>query len=126
MNLIRITLLTSIVTTTLAGCAVPATQATSSEASEANLPLMCENDAQCQAMWRRSQVWIAENSGWKIQIATDAIIETYNPPEGSRKRFYRITRESVGGGREQIKIASGCRNPLVRRPGDTSNLKRGV
>ena len=60
--------------------------------------------------WRRAQAWIANNSRMKIQIATDAIVETYNPPTGATYFAYRLTREPVGGAKERIWIRAWCGN----------------
>jgi hypothetical protein len=73
-------------------------------------PLYCEGADECARYWRRAQVWVVTNSKWKIQTATDAVIVTHTPPSGDIYRAYQITREPLSGGREQIKIASGCAN----------------
>lgn len=91
----------------LAGCATkpPPSEA---DVAEAYAPLVCVGAQQCTEWWRRSQVWVANNSGFKIQILSDAIIETYNPPNYSLRWAFSVTREPIGEGKEQIKIAPNC------------------
>lgn len=35
--------------------------------------------AQCALMWQRVQTWVATNSRYRIQIATDSILQTFGP-----------------------------------------------
>lgn len=94
----------------LAGCASKAPIANQYDIEEAMRPLECVGAEQCTAYWRRAQVWIAQNSRMKIQIATDAIIETYNVTNYLPVYSYRVTRESKGGGAESIVINGQCGN----------------
>ena len=93
----------------LMGCATrqPPSAADQTDAYE---PLVCVGPAQCQTAWRRAQLWLVDNSHWKIQIATEVVIETYNGDPYTPFRHYVLTREPLGGDRERIKIASGCPN----------------
>lgn len=93
---------------TVAGCA---TKPVAPElAAAAAQPLYCYGVEQCALYWKRAQLWVVNNSGWKIQLATDTLIETYNPIRSSTARGYRITKEPQGNGREQIRIATACAN----------------
>lgn len=93
----------------LAGCATA--KVASPEVQAAALaPLYCDGAEQCARYWRRAQIWVTNNSRWKIQTVTDAVIVTYTPPRSEVSRGFQITREPLSEGREQIKIASACAN----------------
>lgn len=53
---------------------------------------------------------MTNNSKWKVQTATDAIIVTFTPSQSATERGFKITKEPLAGGLEQIRIASGCNN----------------
>lgn len=80
------------------------------DTQEAHAPLICDDEAACSRAWRSAQAWIATNSRWKIQTVSDAVIVTFNGDAYTPFRHFQITREPVGGGKEQIKIASACNN----------------
>ncbi len=71
-------------------------------------PLLCKGAEQCSVYWRRAQVWVARNSAMKIQTATDAMIETFNPQPNTQQRGYRVLRMPQEDGAERIMISSGC------------------
>jgi len=37
----------------------------------------CSGEADCKAKWEAAQLWVVHNAGFKIQTATDVLIETY-------------------------------------------------
>ena len=93
------------------GCAqrqVYVERPTEADRAEALKPLTCQGPGQCAEYWKRAQVWIAQNSRMKIQLATDAVIETFDPPNYPAVRGYRITRTPMADGIERISIASAC------------------
>lgn len=91
----------------LVGCASP----TEGMSEEALAPLYCTGKEQCDLYWKRAQLWVAQNSRWKIQSATDVVITTYTPTGQSADYGYQVTREPLeGDGREQIKIQPMCAN----------------
>lgn len=92
----------------LTGCANP--PSSQRDLEDAATPLLCIGAAECTLAWRSAQVWIAENSYWKIQVATDAVIQTYNGDPYTVMRRYTLTRIPIGGDREEIRIASSCAN----------------
>lgn len=89
-------------------CAAPAPDAATS--ALADEPLYCNGAEQCNLYWRRAQVWLANNSKYRIQSATDTVITTHGPSSGSIERAYQVVRMPMDAGREQITIASGCGN----------------
>ena len=72
----------------------------------------CENEQDCKEKWNAAQAWIATNCGMKIQIATDTIIETYNPTGGSTRLAARAIKEPLGDGKYRIVINVWCDNFL--------------
>jgi hypothetical protein len=45
----------------------------------ANQPITCQAGADCDAKWSRATAWIAQNSAYKVQTASDSIIQTMGP-----------------------------------------------
>ena len=75
-------------------------------------PLDCVGDDQCKLYWERAQVWVVKNSNWKIQIATDVLIQTYNA--AGTLNHYTLMREPQGGGVERITMTTGCGSTFSR------------
>jgi hypothetical protein len=81
-------------------------------------PVTC--DSGCAAQWERAQLWIAKHSRLKIQLATDVIIQTYNPPDNSAYFGFTATKEPVGGSTYRISLGVACVNLIscLTRPED--------
>ena len=94
---------------TLSGCAYRH-QASEAFAAKARQPILCEGAEQCSLYWKRAQVWLALNSELKIQVATDVVIETYYPVNGSPTYGFRIMRAPQAGKTERIMINMSCGN----------------
>lgn len=77
---------------------------------EANAPLNCHGKEQCDLYWQRSQAWIAQNSRYRIQTATDTVITTFGPLDSSADLAYQITKIPGGDGNANIIITAGCDN----------------
>ena len=108
-------LLTALVAAILMGCATRQ-QPSAADQTDAYEPLVCVGQAQCQTAWRRAQLWLVANSRWKIQIATDVVIETYNGDPYTPFRHYVLTRESLGGDRARSKSPAVARIPMGAPP----------
>jgi len=80
------------------------------DVSDATEPLVCDGPVQCQTAWRLAQLWVVTNSGLKIQLATDVVIQTYPGDQTTTLRNYTITRQPIEGQRERITFASACQN----------------
>lgn len=93
----------------VAGCATVG-EVDPAMAKEANAPLLCEGKDQCDLYWRRAQVWLASNSHYRIQSATDTVISTHGPTQHSVDRAYQIVRVPLSSKIDQITIQSGCAN----------------
>jgi len=94
----------------LAGCANITPSASAIDTAAANEPLYCEGAQQCSDYWKRAQVWVASNSTYRMQLASDSVITTFGPRNGDLNFAFQVTREPQGGGREQIRIAMACGN----------------
>jgi hypothetical protein len=62
-----------------------------------------------EAAWARAQQFISICSSMKIQVATDYVIETYNPPPRYPISYgYQIFKEPVEGGYQiEVRCAAG-------------------
>ena len=89
------------------GCAT-GPKLTEAELKEANEPLICANKQQCDLYWQRAQVWVAEKSFYKIQLANDVIIQTYSPPADSMYMGYTIIKSPMSNGSAEIKFNPVC------------------
>lgn len=91
----------------LAGCA-SGPNLSASEIAELHEPLECEGKAACDLMWRRTQAWIAQNCGYKLQVSTDTVVETYNPTPYSRRWACRAVRDPMTETRDRINLIASC------------------
>lgn len=87
----------------LAGCAV------APRLPEVEMPT-CADAAECAQKWELAQLFVANNSGMKIQIATNVLIETYNPTNYRPVWGMRVTKEPVGAGHYLISATAVCGN----------------
>src|SRR5947208_2710492 len=71
-------------------------------------PIYC--DTNCSVMWERAQVWFTNHSRWKIQNATDVMIETYNPTGYSATYGLRAVKEPSASGAHFITLTLACGN----------------
>lgn len=99
------TMLAAAITIGAAGCATPQQSAVAPPP-----PLFCKAKDECDLFWRRAQVWLAQNSKYRIQSATDTVITTHGPTPHSIERAYQVTRIPGANGIDEITIESGCAN----------------
>lgn len=109
------TLMTCTFTAFLAACAIP-NQPLSAEEQNQLAPVECHGEVQCTKMWQRAQLWIAKNSAYKIQMANDVVIETYNPREHDVNLGFSLVKEPKGGDMYEINSRAGCSNMWGCRP----------
>lgn len=95
----------------LAGCATsPASDLRENRAEfERTIPT-CDGEQDCNAKWEAAQLWVVHNAGFKIQTATNVLLETYNATGGSTSIAARVTKEPLGGGRYKIIVRTWCDN----------------
>ena len=101
----------------LSGCAAPEPPFTATELANFE-PVECNTPARCTALWQRAQLWVVNFADFKIQINTDVVIQTFNPPEHSVRSGITITREPLGGDRYRINFRAQCPNQFGCRPGE--------
>jgi hypothetical protein len=73
-------------------------------------------DTGCREAWERAQLWVVHHSKWKIQTATDVLIETFNPTQYDPSYGFTATKEPLGGGRSRISLGMSCGNPFGCNP----------
>lgn len=108
-------LLSALTLSFLAGCAAQR-EVPPAVTAQANEPLYCSSEQQCRIYWQRAQVWISNNSRWKIQTLSDSLIVTFTPRDGSIDRAYKAMKVPVSTERAQILLATGCANMFGCRP----------
>lgn len=116
---------------TLAACVAPppliVADVDAADIVELDHPLECTGKAACDDLWRRAQIWVLNNSGYKIQVATEVVIETYNPGLSSTTFAIRLTRELQPDGTERMEIMADCgKYPMCHetRPKLTARFRR--
>jgi hypothetical protein len=121
--------------TTLSACALrgapPAAPIppTAADTADAKLPVRCGSRDQCDRWWRTAQVWVVKNAGYKVQIATDGIVQTAGPDAGSPSWFMLVTRAPHADGGEAIDIELRCGTGATCAPAYDSvvaDFKRAV
>ena len=76
----------------------------------------CVGAPACTVMWQRAQLWVIQNSGWKIQISNDVVIQTYGPGDMPRVA-YTITKEPIKTDEYRIVMRASCGNIFGCIPG---------
>lgn len=95
----------------VSGCAVTPTPEDEAkwERVKSSIP-SCSSDKECALKWDAAQLWVVKNAGYKIQTATNVIIETYNSVNSSTLLAVRVTKEPAGQGKYFINITVWCDN----------------
>lgn len=68
----------------------------------------CEDKISCAKAFALAQIFVSTNSDQKIQVATDTIVETYNPTE-TGKLGMKIVKMPSRGTSEIISITPSCK-----------------
>lgn len=99
----------------LAGCAPPpgARRAgppplTEAEIAALQVPLDCEGAEECSFIWRRAQAWVANNAGYKVQTATDTLIQTYSGGAYETRWSFKVVREPLTRTKDRVRFAASC------------------
>ena len=77
---------------------------------------VCDLKLDCTAKWEAAQLWVAKNAGYKIQTATNVIIETFNPTRDDTYLAAKITKEPIGSGKYKIVANLWCNNMFGCNP----------
>lgn len=102
----------------LAGCATQQAGDPFIE-SKARTPLICKDKAHCDLYWQRAQIWVQQNSRYRIQNVTDTIISTYGPFGSNVWLAYQVARVPQGDGGAEITIRAACDNMFGCNPNVT-------
>ena len=70
----------------------------------------CTGAEACKAKWDAAQLFVVKNAGRKIQVATDVIIETFNPSQYGTEIAMRVTKEPLGNGNYKLVAVAWCDN----------------
>ncbi|ARP89830.1 hypothetical protein CAL14_05605 [Bordetella genomosp. 9] len=93
----------------LAGCASkPIDSAT---LARAQAPIVCGDKQQCDKYWQAAQSWVATHSGFKIQLASDSVIQTYGPRMYDYTLAYTVVKEPGQYGTYTLKVSAVCGMP---------------
>jgi hypothetical protein len=102
--------------TLVAGCASTNSRLNVALAPAANIGNSVDCVAGCREEWERAQLWLVKHARYKIQIATDVLIQTFNPPQSEPEYGFSITKEPAGGGRYAIRMEMACGNMFGCNP----------
>jgi hypothetical protein len=70
---------------------------------------LCQYKTACEKAFSLTQIFVSENSDMKIQVATDTIIETYNPTE-AMKTGLKAVKIPRRGDTAEIVLTASCRD----------------
>ncbi|CAE6688673.1 hypothetical protein R69927_00241 [Paraburkholderia domus] len=82
----------------------------------ATTPLTCSTKTECDVWWQRAQTWVTSHSKYKIESATDTLIQTAGPEGGKRALAYQITRTPNPDGTATIGFAAHCDGAMGCKP----------
>ena len=71
--------------------------------------VVCKDKISCNKVFALAQIYVQQNADQKIQVATDTIIETYNPTEDGKVAI-TVTKMPRAGTVEVVKITPSCKN----------------
>jgi hypothetical protein len=90
-----------------------------------NVPV-CFTENNCERKWAEARDWVNSNAGYKIQIYSDDLIETYTSSGSSTDLNARVTKTllgDVGGVRAYaLELTVGCANIFGCFPNDKKAL----
>jgi uncharacterized protein YceK len=70
--------------------------------------VVCESP--CAVEWQRAQAWLVKHSKWKLQIATDELLVTYDPSMYDVSFGFTVTKRPERDGYSSIQLAAECAN----------------
>ncbi len=105
-----------IATGLLSACAPVPISSDSTSASVSANPVLCIGKAQCEIYWQRAQAWVANNSAYRLQTVTDAVIETERPAWARSDLAFRVTRVPDDKDGARIFVLAACGNAFGCNP----------
>jgi len=111
-------LATAVCFLTASGCA-PVTDPATSSAIEALAasPVVCTAGPDCDAKWSRASTWVAQNSDYKVQVASETLIQTMGPLPYDPRPAFVVTKMATGDNSFRIELNGGCDNIFGCIPG---------
>lgn len=100
----------------VAGCATDSPERQAKLAELQRTIPTCSSTEECNEKWEAAQLWVVKNSGWKIQIQSNVLIETYNSINHSPNIAVRVTKEPIGGGKYNLLVRVWCDNAFYCNP----------
>ena len=97
----------------IVGCATSPARQEANAAAQQHLQdtqPVCAHPRQCEAMWIAARDWITSTCGFKIQVATDNLLETYNSTDASTALACRVTKTPLPAGGYKFAATAGCDN----------------
>ncbi|MDK2125715.1 hypothetical protein [Parachitinimonas caeni] len=88
---------------------------------ESEVAVECTGKESCERAFSLAQIYLLKVSSQKLQIATDTIVETYNPslPNTIGGRVYK---EPIKGDKWRIAIQSYCSEPIEKKKEDVEAI----
>jgi hypothetical protein len=74
----------------------------------ANSSVTCHDKIMCAKVFALAQIYVTERADQKIQVATDTVIETYNPTELGRVGI-KLIKMPRNGSNEIISLTASCK-----------------
>lgn len=71
--------------------------------------VICRDKTSCAKMFSLAQIYVTQNADQKIQVATDTVIQTYNPTEGGNVGA-SIIKMPGSGSNEKITLTLNCKS----------------
>lgn len=91
--MIRSKLLVVIISALVGGCAIAPTAEQQARQAEVDRTVpVCTSAPDCSAKWDAAQLWIVHHASYKIQTATNVLIETFNPSNYDPGLAARVTK----------------------------------
>jgi hypothetical protein len=100
----------------LAGCAPSDPAGNAVVDTLAARTINCAVGPDCDAKWSRASTWIAQNSAYKVQTASEALIQTMGPLPDDPRSAYTVTKVAGPDNAYQISITGGCDNIFGCQP----------
>jgi len=95
-------ILSLVATASAVSCAAP------QQATIPTPPITCRAGSECNEKWSRANGWIAQHSGYKVQIASDSLIRTMGPFSDDPTMAFVVTKIAQGNDIYLISINGGC------------------
>jgi uncharacterized protein YceK len=78
----------------------------------------CQGEEECKQKWAAAQVWVSQNIRYRVQMATDSIIQTMGPSRYPDQTLTAatVTKEPIGGGKYKITSKMSCYSMIVCAP----------